>query len=215
VADDAELGEISCQARTETLARRSWTASGPLLDALGAVPRERFVAPEDIGRSADDCALRLTEDEGSTLSALHAYAAALTALGLEPGDELVELGSGNGYGAMLASVVVGPYGKVLSLELEGGLAAQAKQQLAELPQSTVLRADAHETQRWQGASKVYVAFSMMSVPDAWLDALADEGKLVAPVGPPAEQILTLFEKIDGTIRRTEIGPVCYVPDRTV
>jgi protein-L-isoaspartate(D-aspartate) O-methyltransferase len=145
---------------------------------------------------------------------MHAYLAAFEALELGEGDGLVELGGGTGYGAALACEVVGPSGRVLSLELEPSLAGRAAAHLASYPQARVLAADAHEIERWRGAQKVYVAFAVDEVPEAWLDALAEGGRLVAPVGG-ARQTLTLFTKHALGVTRRALEHVAYVRDRTV
>src|ERR1019366_3711918 len=88
---------------------------GPLderhLNALLEVPRERFVRPEDVPLSADDTRLSLDGPGQATISAPHAYLLSFRVLRLEPGDSLVELGTGSGYGAALAAAIVGPEGR--------------------------------------------------------------------------------------------------------
>ena len=88
------------------------------LDALLEVPRERFVQPVDIERSADDIPLPLDASGLATISAPHAYLLSYRLLGLAPGDCLVELGTGSGYGAALAAFIVGPEGRVLTFEID-------------------------------------------------------------------------------------------------
>lgn len=214
VARDSELGRVAMAAREDTLATVSWSPSPALREALLRVPREQYVRLEDVAHSADDCALTLSDDHRSTLSAMHAYAAAFEALALDQGDHLVELGGGNGYGAALASEVVGPNGAVLSVELDADLAAQARWRLSSYGQTRFVHADAHQLELWRGATKIYVAFALPEVPPTWLAALGEGGLLVAPIGPEREQNLTRFEKTDGAIHRTVLGPVRYVPDRT-
>jgi protein-L-isoaspartate(D-aspartate) O-methyltransferase len=180
---------------------------------LELVPRELFVDREQIGESAEDRALPLTEDGASTISALHAYVASFSALELESGDQLVDLGGGSGYGAALASEVVGAEGGVLSLELEPLLAARARRLLADRNNVRALHASAHDVELWRGARKVSCGFALERVPAAWLEALADGGRLVAPIGDSDRQTLTLFEKVDGAIREQKLGLVRYVADR--
>ncbi|MBW2456960.1 MAG: radical SAM protein [Deltaproteobacteria bacterium] len=213
LAEDDELATIARAARVDTLAGRQIETTPTLQQALERVPRERFVALEHVSDSAADVALPLGEDGGSTLSAMHAYVAAFEALDLGPGDELVELGGGTGYGAALASEVVGRSGGVLSVELEPDLVAAGQANLTDYPQTELVAADAHDTRRWAGATKVYVAFAIPAVPAAWLAALAPGGRLVAPIGDDSEQWLTSFEKEPGGVRERRRGPVRYVTDR--
>ena len=82
------------------------------------MPRERFVRPGDVDRSTEDMPLPLDDEGLATVSAPHAYLLSFRLLGLAPGDALVELGSGTGYGAALASFIVGPHGRVLTIEID-------------------------------------------------------------------------------------------------
>jgi protein-L-isoaspartate(D-aspartate) O-methyltransferase len=214
VADDHELAAVSRAARLESLAKRKLEPPEPMLRALERVPRERFVDLEHVHEAAADVALPLTEDGASTISAMHAYVAAFDALELEAGDALVELGGGTGYGAALASEVVGERGQVLSLELEPTLAAVAADNLARYPQARYLTADAHDVSLWRGATKVYVAFALERLPESWQAALPTGARVVAPIGTSRAQTLTLFEKGEAGFCSRPLADVLYVPDRS-
>jgi protein-L-isoaspartate(D-aspartate) O-methyltransferase len=214
LAADTELAATARSARQQTIAAEGFPGSAELRAALVRVPRERFVRLEDVSRSADDDALALSDDGQATISALHAYAVAFDALGLGPGDELVELGTGTGYGAALGSELVGPTGRVRGFELDAALAGRARRNLAGYPQAEALHADAHATELWHGATRVYVAFALPELPPAWLDALATGGRLLVPVATAGAQQLTLFEKLPSGVRIRELGAVRYVADRS-
>jgi len=212
LADDAELGAIARAARTETLSAQRLRGSPALLAALRDVPRERFVPVEHVAHSAADCALPLCESGRSTISALHAYAEVFQAIELGAGDAFTELGAGTGYGAALAASIVGSAGSVRVLELDPDLAERARKNLQALAVD-VITADAHDVDVWRGARKVSCAFAVDEVPSAWLDALAEGGVLVAPVGAGPEQTLTVFRKQAGVISRVPRCRVRYVRDR--
>jgi len=212
--EDAELAAIAREARNDCMREHDICAAGPMHDAIENVPRQDFVDREHIALSADDDALPLSEDGGSTISALHAYVAAFEALGLRAGDHLVDLGGGTGYGAALASENVGSKGGVICIEIEPMLEASARANLANYRQTDYRISDAHDTSLWRNADKVYVAFAMDELPDSWMQALADGGKLVAPIVENGHQVLTLFEKNDQRLERTQLGQVVYVPDRS-
>jgi protein-L-isoaspartate(D-aspartate) O-methyltransferase len=210
---DEELAAVAREARLATLRKKGLRASPRVWEALATVPRERFVDLEHVAESGDDIALPLSDDGAATLSAMHAYAIAFDALGLQEGDALCELGGGTGYGAALAAEVVGPRGRVTSIEIDATLAALAEHNLEPYPHARLIAGDAHQIEHWQGASKVYVAFAVATLPPAWLDALATGGMLVAPIGS-TQQTLTLFEKTaEGVVKRA-LDRVAYVPDRT-
>ncbi|HZO12684.1 MAG TPA: radical SAM protein, partial [Polyangiaceae bacterium] len=209
--DDAELAAAARHARLVTMSGKG--LSMPMMRAIEEVSRELFVDREHIAESAADVALPLTEDGASTISAMHAYATAFEALALEEGDELVELGSGTGYGAALAAEVVGPRGGVKTIEIEPSLAAQATDNLRGYPQVSVLTGDAHDVDQWRAATKIYVAFALSQLPPAWIDAMSTGAKLIAPIGAP-QQTLTLFEKTPTGMTHRTLEPVAYVADRT-
>jgi protein-L-isoaspartate(D-aspartate) O-methyltransferase len=186
------------------------------LRALLEVPRERFVRPEDIEKSADDTPLPLDERGLSTVSAPHAYLLSYRLLELAPGDSLVELGTGSGYGAALAAFIVEGRGRVRTFEIDASLALRAERNLADAPGVTVVHGDAMASpERWGGASKAVVTFAVEELPRAWLEALPNGGRIVAPVGKREEdQRLILVRREADRLLRSEHGGVRYVRNRS-
>jgi protein-L-isoaspartate(D-aspartate) O-methyltransferase len=184
--------------------------------ALLEVPRERFVRPVDIERSAEDTPLPLDDEGLATISAPHAYLLSYRLLELSPGDSLVELGAGSGYGAALAAFIVGGRGSVVTFEIDPALASWARLNLAGEPNVTVVQADAVTSPGdWGGATKVVTTFAVEAIPEGWLAGLRDGGMLVAPVGPPdRDQRLVLATKRGGIIDRSFHGAVRYVKNRS-
>ena len=213
LAADAELALAARGARRETLEASGIPLSSPIGRALLDVPRERFVRPFDVATSADDTAFPLDDAGAASVSAMHAYAAAFAALDLQEGDTLVDLGGGTGYGAAIAAAVVGPGGRVLTIEIDADLADQARTLLAGTPQVEVVHGSAHDVARWRGAHKVYAGFAQPRVPAAWIDALAEDGVLVAPVGDGVPQMLVRIARSPAGARTERLGAVIYVPDR--
>ena len=190
------------------------------LAALLEVPRERFVRRQDIAQSADDTPLPL--DLGgpggvATISAPHAYLLSYRLLRLAPGDSLVELGTGSGYGAALAACIVGTEGRVLTFEIDPTLVEWSRETLRGEANVTVTEADAvTSAPLWGGARKVVTTFAVESLPEAWLGALPEGGRLVAPVGAgdEREQRLVLVERRRGVLFETDHGAVRYVKNRS-
>jgi len=185
------------------------------LEALIAVPRERFVRPGDVERSAADMPLPLDDEGLATISAPHAYLLSFRLLELGPGDSLLEFGAGSGYGAALAAFIVGSEGRVVTVEIDAALFAWARGALADRPNVEVRHADATAAgSAPAGAPKVVATFAVGALPPAWLDALPEGGKLVAPVGG-REQKLVLATKHHGTVTQTTHAAVRYVKNRSV
>jgi protein-L-isoaspartate(D-aspartate) O-methyltransferase len=185
-----------------------------LLEALVAVPRERFVHGSDVARSADDIPLPLDAAGLATISAPHAYLLSYRLVALGIGDTLLELGAGSGYGAALAAFVVGPAGRVVTVEIDPVLAAWSRRTLADLPNAEVREGDAVAmAATLPPAPKVVVTFAVAAMPAAWLDALPEGGVLVAPVGG-REQKLVLATRRHGTVAQTTHASVRYVKNRS-
>ncbi len=189
--------------------------------ALLEVGRERFVRPDDIARSADDAPLALDDGGLATISAPHAYLLSYRLLRLSPGDTLVELGTGSGYGAALAAHVVGPKGRVLSFEIDSALVAWARAALSTEPAAgagniwLAVRDAMESTGQWDGATKVTVTFAVETLPQDWLRALPEGGMLVAPVGPrDQDQRLVLATRRRGRVVESDHGAVRYVRNRS-
>jgi protein-L-isoaspartate(D-aspartate) O-methyltransferase len=215
-----ELGEVARGCRLALIASVA-KQLGPFderqLAALLEVPRERFVRREDVALSADDTPLPLDTSGMATISAPHAYLLSYRVLALKEGDTLVELGTGSGYGAALAATIVGPRGRVLTFEIDPTLARWARTTLAAQPNVTVVDGDAMASASvWRDAGdakKVVVTFAVEALPPAWLEALPEGGRLVAPVGK-SDQRLTLVERRRGVLIETDHGAVRYVKNRS-
>jgi protein-L-isoaspartate(D-aspartate) O-methyltransferase len=186
------------------------------LEALREVPRERFVRPGDQERSAEDVPLPLDDEGLATISAPHAYLLSFRLLDLAPGDRLVELGSGSGYGAALGAYIVGPQGRVLTLEIDAELHERAYALLAGLPSVTALHADAvRSTELWGDGNRIVCTFAVERLPEAWLAAIPDGGILVAPVAArDRDQLLTRVVRRGPELMITEHGGVRYVKNRS-
>ncbi len=214
-----ELAEVArgCRlALVDSLDRELGPFDPHILAAILEVPRERFVRPADVGRSADDEPLPLDDDGLATISAPHAYALSFRLLGLAEGDRVVELGAGTGYGAALAAFIVGTSGHVTTFEIDPVLAAAASRTVADLGNVTVIEGDAMASPaQWGAARKVAATFAVDSIPAAWLDGLPEGGVLVAPVGPAEkDQRLVLASKRGGAVVQTQHGAVRYVKNRS-
>lgn len=163
----------------------------PVLDAIERVPRERYVPLDFVAESARDEPIALDASGHATVSAMHAYARSFTLLGVLPGWTVLDLGGGTGYGAALLSELVGPSGRVITVELDPALSARA----AALACSNVhtVHGDAHDPAAWgvdPGAvDGVTVGFALESVPADWLTALRPGTPIVLPLGVGDEQRL--------------------------
>jgi protein-L-isoaspartate(D-aspartate) O-methyltransferase len=204
--------------RRRTLAAAVNAYVGPfdarLLDALLVVPRERFVRLADREVAYEDRPLPLDDRGQATISAPHAYLLSFRLAALAAGDALLELGSGSGYGAALASHVVGETGRVRTLEIDDTLAARAKDLLSLYPNVETIHADA-SLASLADFPKTIVTYAVRALPARWIETLPLGGILVVPVGDPGTtQRLMRFTRSEDAIVPSDHGGVRYVPDRS-
>jgi protein-L-isoaspartate(D-aspartate) O-methyltransferase len=106
--------------------RRAGISQG-VLDVMGRVPRHEFV-PEDLRGSAyDDRPLPI--GFGQTISQPYIVALMTDLLELEPGDTVLEVGTGSGYQAAILAPLAA---RVFTIEIVPQLAEAAKDRLARL-----------------------------------------------------------------------------------
>ena len=58
---------------------------------------------------------------------------------------------------------------------------------------------------------IMVTAAPLTVPEALLDQLADQGRMLVPVGESGRQDLLMIRKIDGEVQQTRLEPVRFVP----
>ncbi|MCI4326370.1 MAG: protein-L-isoaspartate O-methyltransferase [Thermoplasmata archaeon] len=188
--------------------------AGPVAAAMRAVPRHYFVPSVSLRRAYDDEPVPLGPDY-ATVSAPHMVAMQLEAADLERGDTLLEIGSGSGYLLAVASHLVGAPGHLVGVEVDATLAARSRATLARLGVDATIRIRDGRESVPEGPvfDGVVVSCATPHLYPSWIAALADGGRLVAPVGTPTEQALTLYRRT-GDRGSTSVGPACrFVPLR--
>jgi protein-L-isoaspartate(D-aspartate) O-methyltransferase len=189
----------------------------PYRDALLSVDRSEFVRREDLARAWVDEPLPLDTPHGrgvATVSAPHMYVLGFEALSLSRGDRLLELGSGSGYGAALASHVVGPEGSVTTVEADPHLARVALQTTARLPNVRVLHDDGlRRADLLATHNKCWLTFGVDAMPDALVQGLREGAILVAPVGATHDQRLLRYTRSANDVAIEDLGAVRFVAAR--
>ena len=186
----APLAEVCREGREAARARIAQVAQiaddHPVLDAIVETPRERFVPTDEIANSIRDVAIALDDSGLATVSAMHAYARSFSLLEVGPGDRVVDLGAGTGYGAALLARLVGDEGSVTAVEIDEALSERGRRNTGDLGVRWVC-ADACAPQTWPddvelaGATKLSVGFGLDELPAAWLDVLDEGATIAAPL----------------------------------
>jgi protein-L-isoaspartate(D-aspartate) O-methyltransferase len=218
---DAGLGAIAGELRGAALAGVAEIAEvareHPVIAAIARVPRERFVPLDEIAASTRDAPVALDATGHATVSAMHAYAVSFTLLDVSPGDRVLDLGAGSGYGTALLAELVGPEGRAIGVEIDPVLVANARLALGDVAHAELHVGDASDGRAWPAAArtcnKVTVGFGVTAVPDAWFDVLVEGAVVVAPVGEPHQQRLARVRRVDGAQQIEWFAAVRYVPQR--
>jgi len=192
-----------------TVARRGLT-DARVLAAMRMVPRHLFI-PDSLTEFAyRDTPLSIAE--GQTISQPYVVALMAAALRLQPGDRLLEIGTGSAYAAAVSSVLCR---EVYSVERHPSLAAEARERLERLGYRNVHVLDGDGTLGWAEHAPfdaIVVTAGGPKVPPELVDQLAVGGRLVMPLGPEDTQVLVrLTREADGSISREELGGVRFVP----
>ena len=192
--------------------RRRGISDERVLEAMGAVPRELFVAEDLRRRAYDDGALPIGHSQ--TISQPWVVAAICQALELRGAERVLEIGTGSGYST---AVIARLAGEVISLERVAELAEGARERLAELgvANAEVIVADGskgHAERAPYEAIAVHAATP--EAPHSLISQLAPKGRLVVPIATATADLLTVFrrgEAGDESLTQETIGPCRFVP----
>ncbi len=172
--------------------RRRGISDAAVLAAMTAVPRHEFIAEELRSHAYDD--LPLPIGGGQTISQPYIVAAMTAALHLQPGDRVLEIGTGCGYQAAVLSRLAR---EVFTIERRPELASAASGKLARLgyPNAHVHCGDGTlGLPELAPFDAILVAAAAPAVPKPLLAQLAEGGRMILPVGNAEHQELRLIEK---------------------
>jgi protein-L-isoaspartate(D-aspartate) O-methyltransferase len=134
------------------------------------------------------------------------------AASIRPGAHVLEVGTGSGYGAAVLARLAG---HVVTIERHAELAERAAAVLRELGFDNVEVVTGDGTLGWPDGAPydaVVVTAAAQEVPPPLLDQLADDGRLVIPVGRwGRSQELVCLHRRGEDIDEVDLGGVAFVP----
>ncbi len=203
-----EAFEAARATMVETQLRRRGIADERVLEAMGKVPRERFVPAELIELAYADRPLAIGHDQ--TISQPYIVAYMTEAARLGPEDVVLDVGTGSGYQtAVLAEIAR----EVRTIEVVPALAARARTTLEALGYGNVRY---HVGDGTRGLPEhgpfdaILVAAAPRRVPTELVEQLADGGRLVLPVGGE-DQTLLRIERRGTQVIEEALLAVRFVP----
>ena len=182
-----------------------------VMEVLARVPRHQFVPAAQRAHAYDNRPLPI--GHGQTISQPYIVALMTDLLNPEPGDVMLEVGTGSGYQAAVLAELIG---QVYSMEIIRPLGEQAGERLKDLGYANVTTRIGDGYYGWEEHAPfdgIIVTAAASSVPPPLVRQLKPGGRMVIPVGGVfATQQLMLVEKdAQGQVRSRQLLPVRFVP----
>lgn len=200
-------------ARRASMVREQIEARGvsdpTVLAAMRAVPRHEFVPERLRGEAYDDYPLPI--GHGQTISQPFIVAFMTEAIRPQPGEKILEIGSGSGY---QAAVLASTGAEVFSVEIVGPLADMARENLERLGIANAHVRHADGFRGWPAHAPfdaIVVTCAPDQIPPDLVAQLKDGGRMIIPVGGAFGQELLLLRKRGDMIEQQSVLPVRFVP----
>jgi len=181
-----------------------------VLDAMRAVPRDRFVPPDVTSEAYEDRPLPI--GSGQTISQPYIVGYMTEVLEVASSHKVLEVGTGSGYQAAVLSELVR---EVYTIEIVPELARRAETVLRELNRTNIHVRAGDGYAGWPEEApfdRVIVTAAPEELPRPLVDQLAAGGRLVVPVGSQGgPQWMTIVDKTSTGVTERRTIPVQFVP----
>ena len=182
-----------------------------VLDAIAQVPRHEFVPPQMVDKAYLNRPLPI--GHGQTISQPYIVAIMTDLLDIEPGQRILEIGTGSGYqAAVLAQIGA----RVWSIEIIPPLGQQAKSRLQRLGYHRVEVRIGDGYYGWPEQASfdaIIVTAAASHVPPPLLKQLKPGGKMIIPVGSryTTQQLILITRGENNEFVTRQVLPVRFVP----
>ena len=180
-----------------------------VLEAMLAVPRHEFVPEKFQGQAYDDKPISI--GEGQTISQPFIVATMIEAMELKGDEKVLEVGAGSGYAAAILSRLAA---LVYTVESRPNLATAAQERLTRLGFDNVAVHTGDGSVGLKEAAPfeaILVAAAAPLVPQPLIEQLAEDGRMVIPIGDEQTQDLVLVKKSKGEIHSRTLHHCAFVP----
>lgn len=182
----------------QTMTQRGVLSNQRVKAAFESIPRHLFLPEVPLEQAYSDSAIGIKKDRGIVISSSSQptmMAIMLTQLKLEPGHNVLEIGTATGYNAAIMQHIVGDRGHVTSVEIEKDLARSAITHLqnANMSHVNVVHADGvYGYPPRASFDRIVSTVGVWDIPPNWLHQLKPDGRLVVPIWLDGIQVSTAF-----------------------
>lgn len=181
-----------------------------IIEAFEKIDRADFVLPEFHQEAHEDYPLPI--GGGGTISQPYTVAFMLELLQPEPGDKILDIGSGSGWSTALLAQIVGEQGKVVGLEIVPELVEFGQKNLAKynFPNAEIRQATPGVVglPNESPFDRILVSAAASKIPEELIGQLKSPGRLVIPV---QNSIWLVKKNSAGQISKTEYPGFVFVP----
>ena len=179
-----------------------------VLNAMLEVPRHQFVPEALRSRAYADSPLPIGHDQ--TISQPYIVAFMTQGLKVEPGDRVLEIGTGSGYQAAILGLLAK---EVYTIEIVQPLAERARATLAEQAHRNVHVRHGNGYLGWPEQApfdRIMVTAAPDEIPPALIKQLKVGGLMAIPVGTTSQELRILRRTREG-LETLDTLPVRFVP----
>lgn len=182
-----------------------------IIEAFKQIKRENFV-PKQLKKEAyKDIPLPIGHK--ATISQPYTVLFMLANLEIKKDMKILEIGTGSGYNAALLSKIVGPKGKVYSLEISKELVKFAKNNLkkANITNVRVIHSDGSiGYSKVSPYDRIIVTAASPSIAEELILQLKPEGIILIPIGKYQQEMIKVKKLADGSITKESLGEFVFV-----
>ena len=180
----------------------------PLMSAAAKMPRSQFTPP--LFREVAYSPRTIPIDCGESMEGADLCLRLLHQLHLEPGQRVLDVGTGSGFSAAVMSRIVN---RVVTIDRYRTLAEQAAQRYTRLGISNIVVniGDGQALTLEDGTfDRILVTAAFDEMPRGFADRLVSGGKMIAAIGAAKEeQMLVRLTKVGSRFEREDLFPVRF------
>lgn len=207
---DSDLWEAARLKMVENQLRFRGISDSRVLDAMSRVPREEFVSPAQKQFAYNDCPLPINCSQ--TISQPYTVAFMCEAAQLTGHENVLEVGTGSGYGAAVLSLLAH---EVHTIERIPELVQQASKRLISLGYSNVHVYSSDGTLGVPEAAPfdaIIVTAGAETLPEPYVEQLNEGGRIIIPIGSEfMGQTMYRYTKKNGKLSQENLGAFAFVP----